>query len=230
MKGFDFFTPKDRFINNLKGREKDVVGEGPQLTERDTQEYEQYLGFDTRGLRAKTILNIGCGHNGLFEKELLRHGTTVYALSPYFAAPGRGGREMLARYKKGLPRGVGKKREELYPIAAFAEEKIPLLDHSVDAVFALYSVPLYVGESDSPEIRNQKYEKLFSEIVRILKQNGTASLYPIPESKKEYISSLLNTMHIQRYEFVAIPEFPGGNAVYYHKNPNEKVYRLTLVK
>ena len=220
------FRLKKKFINNLEGREQDIDDGGPQLIERDIYEYEKYLGPDAVDVQGKIFLNIGCGYRGIYEKNAVRNGAIVYALSPYFAQKNRGGRDMLAAYTRGVPRGPSGKKGELYPVAAFAEEELPLADSSVDRVLALYSVPLYIHTGKNGEQADQAYQTLFSEIIRVLKSGGHASLYPIFEEEKGLIECALGLCPIHEFHFISIPQQMSGNFV----RNGEDAYRLEIVK
>ena len=146
-------------------------------------------------------------------------------MSPYFGNPDLGGKHMRQDYRSGLKlhnlkKTLGFKNAQgsMHPVAGQVEGGLPFVPESFDYVLALYSVPLYID--DEPKT----YMNLFSTIKDALKKDGVAVLFPIPESKKEFISEVLTSLNVSNYEFTSIPE--SGDNVY----RNEKTYRVKIIK
>ena len=198
---------------------RDPVQESPQHMERDVLQYETFLGIDAQNLHGERVLNIGSGLTGKFEKLLAAKGVDVLTASPYFAARGVGGETMRSEYNEGTFHSLKRKfinTDEKWPdaIAAWAED-LPLKDESVDLLLALYSVPLYTDKED--------YNKLFSELTRVLKEGGTAKLYPISQEMLEKISPILEALPVR---FTTESTLEESDMVF----PNEVPVRLEFTR
>jgi|GEM_PF-3766759 len=206
---------EDRFVQErrLDGGSADA----PQANERNSADYEYFLGVRLDELKDQRVLNIGTGKSGIFEREAVKKGAEVIALSPNFAYSGFTGHEMRKAYELPVHRKVlrllGMKTKSPCLVAGVAED-LPLDDGSIDMVVALYSVPLYSTDT----------VKTFQEISRVLADGGKAVLYPISETKKESIEKILSQLPVEDVLFESIAE--SDDSVY----RGETAFRVSFKK
>jgi len=196
-----------------------------QLNERGVNEYVYLLGVDEADFKDKTVLNIGAGVTGIFDKKIALIAKKMFSVSPFFAAKNISGEMMRDEYRLGLMDEFKKyvlKKDIQWPEAfpAWAHKLHQIRDGSIDIYLALYSVPLYAEETEFPE--------LFSEIIRILDNEGIARLYPVSGKDKIAIEEILNNSNSIKYKFVALDDGMSGSSgtVYNYETP----YRLEIVK
>jgi len=147
--------------------------------ERNEIMYKHYLGIDLDSLKGKTVLNIGGGPTGKFEKEARKKGVNMISISP--------------DYKWGVSDTMKKQgflENQTTQVAARVQE-LPFPDETFDCELALYSVPMYL-----PPIE-EEYIKYLKEITRTLKHGGTAYIYPghfNSELKPEAVRRILKSL------------------------------------
>lgn len=202
---------------NIPPEMESVIHETPQSIERFRDEYENFLGFDTEDLRGESVLNIGCSLRGGFDKEMAAIGADVHSMSPFFAS--EVGQEQAAIHFAESTMGrwmrqIFKKGKWPKLVAAVAED-LPFEDATFDRILALYSVPLYSAA--------EKHPTVMSEIVRTLKDDGQAHLYPVSAKDLPGILEALNQLPVL-VKHEAINE--SSDQVYRGKIP----YRLTIKK
>ncbi len=187
----------------------------PQTRERGVALYEHFLGIVIRDFSGKNILNIGSGDTGLFEKAVADIGAKVFTISPHFSHEYSG--KMRANYK----------HPNVFPIAAkvsrFSDNKdgLPIKNDSMDVATALYSLPVHFPEIDLIDVAS----RFFKEILDLLKSDGKAIIYPIPESKVYSYREILSSIGAGNINFTEINE--EENDVVYK---GEKVFRLEIIK
>ena len=186
------FNPDDSKVNTPDQEiRRNIHTETPQLNERRTGDYQHFLGFDINDLGGQTVANIGAGGKGYFDKEASKKADRFVSVSPYFSDKGLGGKLMRKEYSPGkISRFIKAKinKEKLpIPVTALAEQ-LPFQDKTFDKLLALYSVPLYT--------ERENFDRLFPEIVRVLKDGGTAHLYPIARSDLPEIERILSDKNI----------------------------------
>lgn len=202
----------------IASRTEEGASDMPQLNERDEDEYLRFLGIDFDSLSGKNVLNLGAGMTGLAEKAMCAKGANVVALSPIFANKGLAGEKVRRAYRETIRKKIlkcmGLPRTNSPIIVAGVAEEIPLFDNSVDTVMALYSVPLYSTDNQA----------VCKEIMRVLRPDGNAVLFPVPESLQGELNAILINLEAEDIVFEHVDE--STDQVY----KNQNTYRLSFKK
>lgn len=214
---------EQRFIEQEIAK-PEAAFESPQAIERDYNVYERFFDETPESLAGLNVLNIGCGLQGIFDKEAAKAGANVISLSPHFADQGLGGERFRANYTPPLyMRNQFAKRicsllgcAARFPkyVAGVAED-LPINDGTIDRALALYSVPLYTND----------LEKMLLELGRVLKDDGVAKLFPVCGEDRGKMEAIAAANPGLVVEFVEMPELSVQNGVYH----GEVTY-LALVK
>lgn len=136
---------------------KDSTQKGPEGG-RGLEIYEKALGFKRKELEGKTVLDLGSGILEKFSRELAAEkiDANVVSLNPdYIAEEYRKRIKQLPDWQKMSVAGLG--------------EELPFKNGSFDFVFALSSITDWAHDP----------AKICAEIVRVLKDGGSAHIGPI---------------------------------------------------
>lgn len=90
----------------------------------------------------------------------------------------------------------------------------------MDNVLALYSVPVHL-----PERTRETLQQVLMEMVRVLRDTGSAHIYPIAQQDLQLIQEILQGIPEIETQFSLVPENP-ADRVY----RDQEVYRLTITK
>lgn len=214
----DYIRPAavKQFVEQKRKSGPDAL-DAPQVMERGAVEYRHFLDLKVNSLKGKRVLNIGSGAGGVFDKDIANKGAEVVSLSPFLADVGPGGKIMreayAPSYRQKAWKLLGGRVSSPLTVPGVAED-LPIADESIDAVLALYSVPLY-----STDIK-----KMTSEILRVLAKEGEARLYPVSEKNKALIDEALGQNDEIEIEYQEKNE--ATDAVY----RGQKAYLLVIKK
>lgn len=185
---------------------------------RDLSTYEKHLLFDRKELQGKTILDLGTGPEAKFAKQLKEAGikAEVVSLSPDFE-------------EKKYRQGVKKSFPEGQFISAVGQA-LPFKNESFDRIFAFH-----VLEHLSSK---ERLLGLISEIARVLKKGGKATLGTVTEVEDFYTSILVRDTRIvkqlKNYGVEIVREDIPADTILiesmkdYRDNPKgERVYNVT---
>lgn len=156
-------------------------------------DYSNLLKIDENDLKKwPVIVDLGSSEGQALSRDVKKLGleNKVISLDPTLG---------FSKGERGKIATVRRQNARSDTIAAFAEE-LPLKSESVDAVFALFSVPYYS--------MNERDDLLsISEMIRVLKPGGEIRIFPYNYSNHPYV---LEHLRVQpkdeiKYEFIEKP-------------------------
>ena len=164
---FNFFSKES------PGPEKqEVVGAVRSFkTNRSLEEYERDLQLKESDLDNKRVLDLGSGPRARFAKEVEEKypGTKVVSLDYSFEEPPpEDPRYLLKGDENFSDRNVDK-------VVGFATT-LPFADSSFDTIVSSGAIPFYL-------LQPEQIEKVFKEIIRVLKVGGKGYFHPVKYTK-----------------------------------------------
>lgn len=171
---------KEQRDQDITAKERKLREDKAVITNRSILEYEEKFKVKFAEMKGQTILDIGSGKGDFFEKAS-KHGVKVVSINPEF----KKGKDSVNIKDLTHPEGdVGARAQEM-----------PFADNSFDSEFALYSVPYWLPDNHKQlkGIFEREYERCIDEIIRTLKPNGKAYIYPIDEENKNITRKILES-------------------------------------
>jgi ubiquinone/menaquinone biosynthesis C-methylase UbiE len=156
---------------NERGWEMGTTYEPPEEGGKSLEDYEKILGISKESLEGKMILDLGSGEMEKLSKDIKKEGieAEVISLNPDYSID------------PFLRKNTEKEDSQKMSLAAIGQN-LPFKDSTFDLILAMESVSRY--SSPSKNLEDAKFWA--NEIVRVLKNNGEARLWPIIELNKKY--------------------------------------------
>jgi len=149
-------------------------------TGRSIKHYLENLNLSKNDLeKCDFILDIGSGIEQRFARDCKEMGikATVVSIDPGILFPEKNDLRYLTSKDEITRRRTARNKPEKETVSAIAQH-LPFKENSFDMVLALYSVPLYISQESDVSLS-------FTEILRVLKNDGQARIYPITKESKE---------------------------------------------
>lgn len=169
-----------------------------RVTSRHAASYEKYLQFSPSDLpRGSVVVDSGSGYNQELAQKLSKHEVTVISMDATLALPinERFYDPYIPKDDKILYDVVAPDTNEIIQTTeemrksrrlnsqentiAAVMPNIPIKDQSVDYFFDLFGPGMYLSE--------EKQSKYFSEMYRVIKQNGSGRMYPV-DTFEEFVT------------------------------------------
>ena len=154
----------DKKSEPISTAERMRVVEESWQTSRTFEQYKYYLGCTNADMQHwNTVVDLGAGDSLVVQKEFkhINPNAHVISVNPKFG--------QWTRLRDKVPK-------DAFAVAMLAQE-MAFADESIDAVLALFSVPLYLYPEDQP--------LFLKELIRILAPGGEAFLYPVGTEHQE---------------------------------------------
>lgn len=159
-------------------------------TDRDFQEYIEFLGISERALRQK-VLDIGSGKHEMFARQAALKGIEVVSLNPKLK---------FDENRKMAKAPVVKGHVRTTDSVAALSGHLPFADSSFDTVVSVFGIPHH--QQNIEDILNSAQE-----IERVLKPGGFVFLSPVIEMDKLQSRLCFATTGLE-FDYVPIPEGP----------------------
>lgn len=162
-----------------------VEERGCEVTGRKLEEYLSYSQLEAEDLQGKVVLNLGSGGSDL-EEELRKRKVFPKAVSnidiAYYYRRGK--------FLKGWMRPLHKRSTGIFiPVdnnVCADMCSLPIADGEIDYCFAVWSLSSYLSE--------ERKSIAIPEIIRVLKPNGRAFVYPIAHFEEELAKGIMNSV------------------------------------
>lgn len=152
------------------------------MKERSMEDYFDLLGISAEDL-GKKVLDVGSGKTELFARELAQKGIDVISVNPLKA------KKKIRTISKISQASEHPELPFTDMVVAADVLSLPFADSTFDSVVALWSVPYYLKLQDKNYREN--VDKMASEILRVVRQNGHIFFHPLYGKRLETLESVL---------------------------------------